>query len=224
MKLCMRYFNHDIVFKNGCVSTLEIENKDYFYRIINDLTQLENSLYVENIQFLEDNGNEFKHLLIKVIINYFSFNFDSTKMNNYIVKQIISSMESQETEYINKEFQKICKCFVKILEKLDLPLAFCEELNMESFIKLLKIHICSKNKLINNLLLIIDINTVLEHNDLLIFVNLKQYLTKEELIELYKYSVYNEVRLLLIDSQPYGPKIDYENKLLIDENLDEFEL
>lgn len=32
----------------------------------------------------------------------------------------------------------------------------------------------------------------------------------------------NKIRILLIDSQCYGCTIDYEKKLIIDENLDEF--
>ena len=140
------------------------------------------------------------------------------------MKQVLGSIESKERESINKEFLKICKCFSEVLGKIDLPLFFEEELNMEAFIKFLKVRISSKNKLIDNLLLLIEISKLLENNDLLVFVNLKQYLTKEELIELYKYSIYNEVKILLIDSQAYGTKLDYEKKLLIDENMDEFVL
>lgn len=224
MKLCISYFDNAISFESGYVSVLEIENKEYFYWLVNDLIQLEDSSFVESIRFFENNDTECSHIVLKVIINYFVFSFDSTKMNNYVMKQIINSIESKDKENINKEFQKLCKVFSRILEKIDLPLSFSDELNMDSIIKLLKIHISSRNKLIDNLFLLIDINKNLENNQLLVFVNLKQYLTKEELIELYKYAVYNEVRLLLIDSQSYGVKIDYENKWLIDENMDEFVL
>lgn len=222
MKLGISYFDNVISFENGSVSVLEIENKEYFYYVVSDFIQLENGSFVENIRFGENDGTECSHIIFKVIINYFVFSFDSTKMNNYVMKQILGTIESKEKESISKEFQKICKCFSQILGKIDLPLSFEEELNMESFIKLLKVRISSKNKLIDNLLLLIEISKLLENNDLLVFVNLKQYLTKEELVELYKYSIYNEVKIFLIDSQAYGIKLDYEKKLLIDENLDEF--
>ena len=68
----------------------------------------------------------------------------------------------------------------------------------------------------------IDIENILGTKDILIFVNLKQYLTKNELEELYKYTIYNEVSILLIDSQCYGGTLNNEKKLIIDENLDEF--
>ena len=87
---------------------------------------------------------------------------------------------------------------------------------------MLKINVEKKNNLLDNLLILIDINNIFKINELLIFVNLKQYLNKEELNELYKYSVYNNVKILLIDSQSYGTCNEYEKKLIIDSNLDEF--
>jgi CRISPR type II-A-associated protein Csn2 len=79
-----------------------------------------------------------------------------------------------------------------------------------------------EEKLLDNLLLLIDINSVLKLNKIVIFVNLKQYLTKDELEELYKYSIYNKVNIILIDSQTYGCTINNEQKLIIDSELDEF--
>jgi len=67
-----------------------------------------------------------------------------------------------------------------------------------------------------------DIENVFKIDVLLVFVNLKQYLSTNELAELYKYSLYNDVQILLIDSQSYGATIDNEKKLIIDSNLDEF--
>lgn len=55
-------------------------------------------------------------------------------------------------------------------------------------------------------------------------MNLKQYLNKVELIELYKYSIYNGVNIILIDSQAYGVKMEYERKLIIDNSLEEYML
>ena len=87
-----------------------------------------------------------------------------------------------------------------------------------------KLSINSKDEIIEKLLLLIDIEKIFHINKLLIFVNLKQYLTKEELKELYKYSIYNNVKILLIDSECYGTCNEFEKKLIIDENLEEFVL
>lgn len=58
-----------------------------------------------------------------------------------------------------------------------------DEFDIETILKLLKVTIDSKNNLLDNLLLLIDINNNFKINELLIFVNLKQYLAPEELNE-----------------------------------------
>ena len=88
----------------------------------------------------------------------------------------------------------------------------------------MKISINKTDDLLNNLLLLIDLEKVLKINEILFFINLKQYLSQEELIEFYKYAIYNEIKIVLVDSQSYGVKLDYEKKLIIDANLDEFVL
>ena len=52
-------------------------------------------------------------------------------------------------------------------------------------------------------------------------MNLKQYLTKEELLEFYKYAVYNSVKIIMIESTKYDYLKDYENIIVIDQSLDE---
>ena len=88
----------------------------------------------------------------------------------------------------------------------------------------MKIKLETKNEILDNLLLLIDLEKVLNKRNILFFINLKQYLTSQELLELYKYSIYQQVPIILIDSQSYGTSLKYEKKLIIDSELDEFVL
>ena len=54
------------------------------------------------------------------------------------------------------------------------------------------------------------------------FVNLKSYFDNAELIELYKYAIYNKVAILLVESSMQDVALDYERKLIIDNEFDEF--
>jgi len=103
-----------------------------------------------------------------------------------------------------------------------LPFSIDGEVDIDNLLKVLKLGINEKDELLDNLFLLIDIEKIFNGENILIFVNLKQYLSKKELIELYKYAIYNQIQIILIDSQCYGGTLDYENKLIIDENLDEF--
>ena len=99
-----------------------------------------------------------------------------------------------------------------------------EQFDISIITKMLKVKVNEKEDIMDNLLLLIDIEKELKLNKLLIFINLKQYLNKEELIEFYKYAIYNKLNIILIDSQSYGVTSKYEKKLIIDTNLDELML
>ena len=89
---------------------------------------------------------------------------------------------------------------------------------------MLKYSINNKEELLDNLLLLIDLETILNSNKVLCFINLKQYLSKEELEELYKYATYNSVNFILIDSIKYNCIKEYEKLIIIDENLEDYML
>ena len=110
----------------------------------------------------------------------------------------------------------------RLLNNFDLPVVISDSLDINSITKIARLEIDVKNDLVSNLLLLLDIEKNLCETKLLVFINLKQYLSEAELKELYKYSLYIGLKLLLVDSQTYGVTLSNEKKYIIDENLDEF--
>ncbi len=139
-----------------------------------------------------------------------------------VLKYLSASIEDADIILLQKEYLKIINKFKKVINTVDLPIILEEEINIESISKTLHLSIEEKDELLDNLFLLIDLENTLKFNNILVFVNLKQYLSKNELIEFYKYAIYNKIQILLIDSQAYGVTLEYEKKLIIDENLDEF--
>lgn len=225
MKIIINYLEHDILLKEGYITVIEIENKKYFYRLINDLYSIYNSNIIEDIIFLNEEEQEINYSnKLKIFINYFDFNFDSKKYMNEISKYVNEQINEKDRDTLARQYAKILNIYKRILNDIDLPLSVESEINIDNLTRLMKININYKQELLDNLLLLIDLEKVLESDNLLVFINLKQYLNKEELQELYKYSIYNNIQLLLIDSQSYGVTLNNELKLIIDENLDEFML
>ena len=223
MKLEIKYLDNDIDIKENEVYALEVENKNYFYRIVRDLHNISNNNIVDDIYLSDDNNNEINYFnKFKIFIDFFDFNFDYKKITNDIIKYLNKNISIEVKDSILNQYNKIIKLYKKELNNIDIPLMIETETDSDNITKSLKISIEVKQNLIENLLLLIDIENILETKDILIFVNLKQYLTKNELEELYKYSIYNGVSILLIDSQCYGGTLNNEKKLIIDENLDEF--
>lgn len=225
MKIKINYFENIIQLNDEKVLSIEIENKSYFYRLISNIYSIINSEIVEEITVYDIENKELNiSNKTKIFINFFNFEFDSKKYTNDINKYIINEMDENDKISLLKSYNKLIETFIKILNKSDLPLQILEDITVDNIIKNLKLTINSKNNLLDNLMLLIELEKTLKTNNLLIFVNLKQYLTNQELIELYKYAIYNKIKILMIDSQSYGGTLDYENKLIIDSNLDEFML
>ena len=225
MKIKVNYLENILEINEEKILSIEIENKSYFYRLISNIYSIINSEVVEEITIYDQNNNELNiSNKIKIFVNFFSFEFDSKKYTNDINKYIINEMDENDKTILLKSYNKLIENFLKILNKSDLPLKILEEVTIDNIIKNLKLTINSKNSLLDNLLLLIELEKTLKTNNLLVFVNLKQYLTNQELIELYKYAIYNKIKILLIDSQSYGTTTSYENKLIVDSNLDEFML
>ena len=225
MKLIIKYIDNDIELKENEISAIEIENKRYFYRIVKDLYDIYDNELSEDIYLIDDNNKEINiSNKIKIFIDYFNFKLDSKKYTNDITKYINKVLSEETKETLLNQYKKIINLYKKELNNIDLPLVLDTDLDIENITKLIKVSIDTNKELINNLFTLIDLENIFQPKNILVFINLKQYLSKEEIEELYKYSIYNRITLLLIDSQSYGTTLTNERKLIIDENLDEFML
>lgn len=219
----INFLENNINISNEYISVLELENKKTFYRIVKLLNKFSLGENIEEIDFYI--GNEEKDSIkINLFLDYFNWDLNSKKTNNELQKNIIDKLDEASILELTKIYKKLYNTFNKMLLEVELPLEITQDFDINTFIKNMKVTLQQKNELLDNLLLLIDINSILKLNDILVFINLKQYLSNAELLELYKYSIYNNIKILLIDSQSYGPTLEFEKKLIVDENLDEFVL
>ncbi len=225
MRLSIKYIDNIITFNNNSINCLEIENKSYFYKIVNDINNISVGNVIEDVIFTDD---EYKELnlsnKINIIFDYFNFDFNSKKIISIINKKVNENISINDKDDLSKIYNKIRKIYLPILNDMDLNIDINNDFDLDLMIKLLNITIKSKDNLLDNLFLLIDIEKELNINKIIVFINLKQYLNKNELIELYKYLLYNNVVVLLIDSQSYGICNEYEKKIIIDEELEEYKI
>ena len=120
-----------------------------------------------------------------------------------------------------KTYSKLCKLINNELLKTELPVSISTDDNIENIIKMFKYKINQNEDLLDNLLLILDLETVLNSNKALCFINLKQYLSSEEILEFYKYASYNSINVIMIESTRYDYFTNYEKIIIIDQSLDE---
>ena len=219
MNIKINFLENIIKIDKDRINNLEINNKSYFYRIVNELYKVSKGLDSEDVEII---SSEKKKTNINMILNLFDFELYTKKYLNEIIKYILFNTPEITKEKINKKYNNFVLEILKLISEYDLPLSVNEEMNFQDILKNVKFSINNKKTVLENLFLIIDLESILKINDLLIFVNLKQYLNEADINELYKYAIYNDVKLTLIDNQLYKDKNEFENKIIIDSDLNEF--
>lgn len=223
MKLQIGYIENEVFISDGVVNSVEIENKQCFYRLVNDFVVLSNNGDVDCLALLDDLGKEVgisnKFL---VIIDYFNIDNVMKKYLSYFEKTIVFSIDDKDRHNLLSYSSKLISYFEKVVSKLDLPVKINFSGDINTLVKFMKFSFNLKDSLFDNLLLLIDLEKEFNLYKFLVFVNLKQYLSRKDLLELYKYSVYVGVNILLIDSQSYGGTLEYEKKIIIDSDFYEY--
>ena len=215
MNINITFLDNKLKISNEYVQCLEVENKNYFYRIVSLL----NNYYENNPEEIIFSKEKIE---FKMIIDYFNIDLNDKKTINSISKHIKETIDEPNYDKIIKCYQKMQLLFKSLLNDIDLPLTIDSDITVDNIIKIMNVKIIQEENILKNLLTLIEIMKELNNYNLLILVNLKQYLSREELNEFYKYSMYNKVYLLLIDNASYGIAQKYEKKLIIDDNLEEF--
>lgn len=224
MTVRIDFLDNDIIIDENGIFVIECENKIYFYRIVNLFNQLSYGNLDDAIHFFQFNNQIDCSNKVEVIIDYFNIDFSNKKYQSKILEMLRGKIEVEDNLKLTSELKKIQKIIERNLGRIDIPIELMGDIDTVSFIKNLRFNIITQNSIFNNLLLLVDIEKVFKINKFLVLINLRQYLTSGEIKELYKYALYNGIKLLLIDSQTYGVSNEYERKLLIDSDLNEFML
>ena len=225
MNIKFNYLDNILPITDDKVTSVEIENKGCFYRTTKYFVEISNGELIEEIYFFDNTKEELKlSNKIMVISDYFNFQINIKKYSTHLQKLIIENTTEEIINDLVIIYKKIIKKVKAPLENIDFKIDYNMDFSLEQFLKLLKPTINLKDNLINNLYLIIDLEKTFQLNKLLVFINLKQYLEKDELEEFYKYCIYNKINVLLIENNSYQIPSKNEKKLIIDNDLDEFML
>lgn len=224
MNLCINYIDSEVTLSFDYITSIEIENKQLFYHLVNDFNLISQGNLIEDICMFENNIEINMSNKFFTVIDYFNLDLNNKKILSNLYKFLIENIEEKEYLKLNQCYDKIVSIITKVSNNTVLPIEINNEFDLEIMMKLLKISVAPKNKLIDTLFLLIDIYKEFNIKQIITLINIKQVLEKEEIIELYKYAVYNQVMLFLIDYGYYGVSLTNEKKIIIDNNLEEFVL
>lgn len=226
IELRMAILENIIKFDERFIQVLEIAPKDLYKKITFIFNKYFNNIEDGNDLILLENGKRLEVSKNILVINDF-FNLDIN--SNKIIKALYNDIELEyNVEYgeddLRKKLEKILSNLKEILLEYDFELEFKQELKLSELLKTLglKFNQYYYDEPFTNLLCILDLISMFNICKILVLINVKVHFTEEELMELYKSALQRNIKLLIIESSSNNNILEYENKLFIDEDYDEF--
>ncbi len=225
MKLKINGFTNELEFYEDKVNILAINDTKCFTNIIQKLNNKIEDIDDSNDIFLLDKDN--KELKIQkemcMILDLFNIEYNSKKILNKLYDVISKDIENSGDIKLQSLFVEIRKCIIDEINEFPFEFTMSDDIDISKMLKLydLKIDNLAYNSILEKIEFLIDLNSTLEIFSIIVIPNLKIYLSEQELIELYKYSLYNNIKLLLIEKS-VDEKLEYENILVINENFDDY--
>ncbi len=224
MKLRINGFDNEIMFNEEYINVLTINNAKCFSNIIGILNDKINGIESNEIFLLDEKNQELKmDKKMYIVLDIFNIDYNSKKILNKIYGIIEENIEKNQDYEIDKIVLDLRNYIIQEINELPFEFVMKSELDVSEILKLYNLKIDDKNytTILEKVEMLIDIMTTLKIADILVIPNLKLFLSNDELVELYKYSLYNNVKLLLIERNT-SKKLKYENNIIIDENFCEY--
>ena len=224
MKLKINGFENEIQFDDEHINVLTINNSKCFSHIIGILNDKINGIESNEIFLLDEKNQEIKmDKKAYIVLDIFNIDYNSRKVLNKIYDIIAENIEKNQDYEVEKMVMQLRNYIIQEINELPFEFVMKSELEIPEILKLynLKIDDVNYTSILEKVEILIDIISTLKVTDILIIPNLKLFLSSEELVELYKYSLYNNVKLLLIERNN-EEQLKYEKNIIIDENFCDF--
>lgn len=218
MKLIQRELGLEIELKENVVTVLVIEDVSMRLEFID-------SLYSQVL------GNDGNWLLVEnekdydlskkaeIILEPFSLELNNKKVKTKLYHDIKTVSQDFCFSQGLELHSHICSYLEDLLEKIPYPVKYQEEWNILELLKAYGVELEDESdnlceKLFNYIRLINQVCGI----SLFIILNIKQYLTKEQIIELYKLASYSKIHLVLIEFNMLYNKESCEEIFVFDED------
>ncbi|MBW6409666.1 type II-A CRISPR-associated protein Csn2 [Clostridium weizhouense] len=226
IELCTELLDESIKFNINKVNVLEINNKELFNKVVYALNKnINTNEYFGEMYLYEKNEEIDLNRNCMIIHDFYNIFSNQTK----ILKGFYDDIEKEykfnyEDETIISLQKPLIKSVRDILIEYDYELTQKETIEIKDLLKIMDVRfdVNYYDKPLENVFLLIDLIANFKICKVLIFVNAKCFFTQEELVEIYKMIVYKRINVLFVEYYKGESNKAYENKVLIDEDFDEF--
>lgn len=218
-------FENKIYFKENAVNILEIYNQKLFSNFISYINEQSNEGTEEDNKIvLMDEEKRLKiDKMVYVLTDLFNIDFNSKKIINKIYNMLNQNIKNRQDNEIENTILQLRHYLVEEINEIPFEFNINSEIEMLDLLKAFNVKIDSScyTTMVEKIEFVINILASLKIARVLVIPNVKTYVNEDELLEIYKYSIYNNINLLVIENRHSEKLLKYEQKNIIDENFDE---
>ncbi len=156
-----------------------------------------------------------------VITDFFDFSVNSkaliSKLYGKIVEDNIAEID------MNTKFQTIFADILANIENLiqnaELNLQTVSTIDIKDFFKFVDLKLIESLNPLERVLDFVQLNNYMKLYDIIVLVNPKSYFSNKDMVEIYRFALYNEITIIVLEGSAHYQKLDYEQIISIDEDL-----
>lgn len=216
--------DNELVLNDAQIGVIEINDIKLYRHILEIINNKVEGIYNNELFILSDKYEEidFKNN-VYLLNDIFNIDINSKKIINKIYNLINSSYDDEEKLIFSNKIQEVKNNLIYKTNEFPFTFSINNDISILDMLKLFnfKVDYSTYTTLLEKIELLIDVLVNLNIARILIVPNLKMYLTNEELVYLYKYSLYNNITIITIERYCEN-SINYEKKLLIDKSYNDY--
>ncbi|MDK2563280.1 type II-A CRISPR-associated protein Csn2 [Romboutsia sedimentorum] len=221
-------FENLVIFDERYVNLIEIAEKELFKKTVYIINKYSKNIEDGNDIVLLSNDNRLEISKNILVVNDF-YNIDIN--SNKILKALYNEVEIQYNyeygeENLLKNLENIFSNLHQILCSYDFEVEYKRELKVAELLKCvgLKFNEYYYDNPLDNLICLFDLISLFKLYKIIVLVNMKLFFNDEEIVEIYKSALHRNINLLILEHGQESKLLEYESKIYIDNDFDEFVL
>ena len=218
MKLAYPLLNEPIVFEEEKINVLVIENP---IELRNSVTELQLQIDGEDGQFVLSDCNQILPFATKAVFitDPLNLQVNSRKVSGKI-DQLAYFVSNDHFDEVQDILFRLNALAAEICTGIEYEVTYSPLESGESLMKIMDFHIDEEGlSLPEKILEYMKVSRALLNKEVFLFLNLKAFLSKEELTLLYRSMQYEKLHVLLIEDVQRRGIPEYEKTTIVDEDL-----
>lgn len=200
MNISSHDLGFDIEIRENEIIIITIENPEILREVVADIINQENG---NDGKIVISNKADIVSFVKKVLFvpNVFCIDLNEKKVLSRLYAEISELIDSNYQEQYSKVVTESIRFIDEVLVNVPYDVISGLDIDIAGFLKLLNVKIDTDNQLslVEKVVNYLRLNKRMFNKDIVIFLNIKQFLNREEIEELYKFAFYEKISIILIE-------------------------